>query len=50
MKPSEKSIQVPLLDDYPPNKKSTYLNTGFFDTYLLFWVGKFVTVTLQIYQ
>jgi len=38
------SVNVPLLENPPSRTQPTYLKTGFFDTFLMFWVGKIVDV------
>ena len=44
------AIQVPLIQgEEPPRQESTYLKTNFIDTYLLFWVGKLISVILFPY-
>ena len=47
MEEDKKDIQIPLLDARPP-KRRQYLKTNIFDTFILFWVGKFVKVALNI--
>ena len=38
------SVNVPLLENQSSRNQPTYLKTGFFDTFLMFWVGKIVDV------
>ena len=44
------SVNVPLLENPPSRTQPTYLKTGFFDTFLLFWAGKIVDVTESYYH
>lgn len=42
------SVIVPLLENPSSRNQPAYLKTGFFDTFLMFWVGKIVDVFLSI--
>lgn len=47
MEDDSKDVQIPLLDSVPSRKRE-YLNNNIFDTFLLFWVGKFIEVVFYL--
>jgi len=42
------SVNVPLLESPPSRPQNTYLKTGVFDTFLMFWVGKIIDVFFSL--